>query len=57
MEDVHRMLEQGFRLSSFAFTCPDPRQDLKVVEAVRAAVGDRIDIMVDAKPGWRRTRP
>lgn len=45
---MHRMLEQRFRAVKFRFHLPDPRQDLKVVEAVWAAVGDRIDIMVDA---------
>jgi L-alanine-DL-glutamate epimerase-like enolase superfamily enzyme len=48
VEDVQRMLEQGYRAVKFRFHLTDPRQDLKVVEAVRAAVGDRIEIMVDA---------
>ncbi|TMB45050.1 MAG: mandelate racemase/muconate lactonizing enzyme family protein [Chloroflexi bacterium] len=48
VDDVHRMLAQGYKAVKFRFHLPDPRQDLKVVEAVRAAVGDRIEIMVDA---------
>ncbi|OLC45271.1 MAG: hypothetical protein AUH80_09060 [Chloroflexi bacterium 13_1_40CM_4_65_16] len=48
VEDVQRMLGEGYRAVKFRFHLPDPREDLKVVEAVRAAVGDRIDIMVDA---------
>jgi len=48
VEDVQRMLEEGYRAVKFRFHLKDPRQDLKVVEAVRAAVGDRIEIMVDA---------
>ena len=48
VEDVQRMLEEGFRAVKLRFHSPDPRDDLKVVEAVRAAVGDRIEIMVDA---------
>jgi len=48
VEDVQRMLGEGYRAVKFRFHLPDPRADLKVVEAVRAAVGDRIDIMVDA---------
>jgi L-alanine-DL-glutamate epimerase-like enolase superfamily enzyme len=48
VEDVQRMLEEGYRAVKFRFHLPDPREDLKVVEAVRAAVGDRIEIMVDA---------
>lgn len=48
VDDVHRMLAEGYRAVKFRFHSPDPRDDLKVVEAVRAAVGDRIEIMVDA---------
>ncbi len=48
VEDVERMLEEGFRAVKLRFHSPDPRDDVKVVEAIRAAVGDRIAIMVDA---------
>lgn len=48
VEDVERMLAEGFRAVKFRFHREDPREDLKVVEAVRAAIGDRIAIMVDA---------
>jgi len=48
VEDVHRMLAEGYRAVKFRFHLDDPRDDLKVVEAVRSAVGDRIEIMVDA---------
>jgi L-alanine-DL-glutamate epimerase-like enolase superfamily enzyme len=48
VDDVHRMLDEGYRAVKFRFHLADPRDDLKVVEAVRAAVGDRIEIMVDA---------
>ena len=48
VDDVHRMLAEGYRAVKFRFHLADPRDDLKVVEAVRAAVGDRIEIMVDA---------
>jgi len=48
VEDVRRMVEDGYRAVKFRFHLADPRDDLKVVEAVRAAVGDGIDIMVDA---------
>jgi L-alanine-DL-glutamate epimerase-like enolase superfamily enzyme len=48
VEDVQRMLAEGFRAVKFRFHLEDPRDDLKVVEAVRAAVGGRIEIMVDA---------
>ena len=29
----------------------DPEEDIRVVEAVRKAVGDRLEIMVDANQG------
>ena len=48
VEDVHRMLADGYRAVKFRFHRQDPREDLKVVEAVRTAVGDRIAVMVDA---------
>ncbi len=48
VEDVQRMLAEGYHAVKFRFHRADPRDDLKVVEAVRAAVGDRIAIMVDA---------
>ena len=48
VDDVQRMLSEGYKAVKFRFHLADPREDLKVVEAVRAAVGDRIEIMVDA---------
>jgi L-alanine-DL-glutamate epimerase-like enolase superfamily enzyme len=48
VEDIKRMLAEGYRATKLRFHNADPRDDLKVVEAIRAAVGDAIDIMVDA---------
>ena len=42
------MLAEGYRAMKIRFHSADPRDDLKVVEAIRAAVGDAIEIMVDA---------
>ena len=36
------------------FHIDDPRDDLKVVEAIRARLGHRIDIMVDANQAFNR---
>jgi D-galactarolactone cycloisomerase len=47
VEDVQRLVEHGFQAVKLRFHRPDPRDDLAVVEAVRDAVGDRIEIMVD----------
>lgn len=62
VDDVRRMLDEGFRATKLRFHHPDPRDDLKVVEAIRKAVGDRIDILVDAnqagvEPGFGGHKP
>lgn len=45
--------EQGWPAAKIRFHHPDWREDLKVVEATRNAVGDTMDLMVDANQGWR----
>lgn len=45
--DVEALAAEGFRAVKLRFHSVDPREDLAVVEAVRAAV-DGIEIMVDA---------
>lgn len=47
-DDVRRLMEEGFRAVKLRFHQDDPLEDMKVVEAVRAAVGDRVALMVDA---------
>lgn len=44
---------RGFKAVKIRFHHADVRDDIKVVEAVRAAVGDKLEIMVDANQGWR----
>lgn len=46
--DAERMLAEGYRAMKLRFHHDDPRQDLKVVEAIRAKLGTAIAIMVDA---------
>jgi D-galactarolactone cycloisomerase len=48
VEDAKELVEQGFRGIKLRFHRPDPRDDVAVLEAVRDAVGDEIDLMVDA---------
>jgi D-galactarolactone cycloisomerase len=48
VEDIHLMLDQGYRAVKLRFHHDDVRWDLKVVEAIRKAVGNRIEIMIDA---------
>ncbi len=62
IEDVHRMLEEGFHAVKIRFHKPDPCDDLKTIEAIRGAVGNRIDILVDAnqagvEPGLEGHQP
>ena len=47
VEDVRRIVDDGFKAVKLRFHRADPREDIAVVEAVRDAVGDRIEIMVD----------
>ncbi|MGD9058632.1 MAG: mandelate racemase/muconate lactonizing enzyme family protein [Desulfobacterales bacterium] len=50
---VQKLLEQGFKAIKIRFHNKDPREDIKVVEAVRKVVGDQLEIMVDANQGWK----
>ena len=45
--------ERGFRAIKLRFFRSDWRQEIAIVEAVRAAVGDRLEIMVDCNQAWR----
>ncbi|MDX1540726.1 MAG: mandelate racemase/muconate lactonizing enzyme family protein, partial [Geminicoccaceae bacterium] len=46
-------LDQGFRAMKVRFNAPDWRTEIEQIEAVREAVGERIEIMVDANQAWR----
>jgi L-alanine-DL-glutamate epimerase-like enolase superfamily enzyme len=48
VDDVQRILSEGYRGVKLRFHHDDVRDDLKVVEAIRKAVGGRIEIMIDA---------
>jgi L-alanine-DL-glutamate epimerase-like enolase superfamily enzyme len=52
VEDAQRLRDEGFRALKLRFHRANPRDDLRVLEAVRKAVGDSMDIMVDANYGW-----
>jgi len=47
-EDVRALHEAGFTAVKLRFHHADPRDDVAVVEAVRASVGDAVELMVDA---------
>lgn len=53
VDDARRMVEEeGFRGVKIKVGQPDPRDDLKRVEAVRRALGDDARLMVDANGKW-----
>lgn len=55
-ERAERLLDwkqQGITAAKIRFHAPDWRDDLRVVEQCRAAVGSDFDLMVDANQGWR----
>lgn len=47
-EDALRYLERGYKAIKLRLHNLDPRDDIRLVEAVRKAVGQRMQIMVDA---------
>jgi len=51
-EDAQALVEMGFRALKLRIRNQSMREDINVVEAVRIAVGDEIDIMVDANQAW-----
>src|SRR6266581_286981 len=61
VDDCHRILEEGFKAVKLRFHSADPRDDIRVVEAIRNALGGRIAILVDANqaglaPGFEEHR-
>ncbi|MCW1839503.1 mandelate racemase/muconate lactonizing enzyme family protein [Prosthecomicrobium hirschii] len=46
-------LAQGFKALKIRFHRGDWRADVAALEAVRARVGDRLELMVDCNQGWR----
>lgn len=52
-EDAHALVEDGFRAVKIRIARERIDEGLAVVAAVRAAVGDRLDVMVDLNQWWR----
>jgi len=50
---VVALRDAGVRAVKLRFHAADWREDVAVVEAVRAAVGPAVELMVDANHGWR----
>jgi L-alanine-DL-glutamate epimerase-like enolase superfamily enzyme len=51
---AERFLDQGFAAMKIRFHRGDWREDVRALEAVRARVGDRLELMVDCNQGWRQ---
>jgi D-galactarolactone cycloisomerase len=52
-EEVLGLREMGFRTVKLRVHSFDPAEDIAQVEAVRRAIGDTMEIGVDANQGWR----
>jgi L-alanine-DL-glutamate epimerase-like enolase superfamily enzyme len=50
---AERYLEQGFPALKLRFHRGDWRDDVRALEAVRARVGERLELLVDCNQGWR----
>ncbi|MBL8670482.1 MAG: mandelate racemase/muconate lactonizing enzyme family protein [Alphaproteobacteria bacterium] len=50
---AERVLARGFPAMKVRFRRGDWRADIKALEAVRARVGDKLELMVDCNQGWR----
>ena len=53
VEAVGRRIEEGFQAVKLRFYREDWREEVRTVEAVRRAHGDRIALMVDCNQAWR----
>jgi len=52
IDDIRRLIDQGWRAVKMKVGKPRLREDVRRVAAVRAAIGDEIDLMVDANTIW-----
>lgn len=47
-DDAQKFLEQGFKAIKIRLRATKPTDDLKIIEAIRNAVGDKMEILTDA---------
>ena len=52
VDDAKRLVAEGFRGVKIKIGSPDPNDDLERIEAVREAIGPRVQFMVDANGRW-----
>jgi L-alanine-DL-glutamate epimerase-like enolase superfamily enzyme len=55
VEEMSAMVEQGFTGVKMKVGHPDPREDVRRVSAVRSALGDEVDLMIDVNQRWDLT--
>lgn len=53
VEVALRCLAAGIPALKVRFGRPDPAEDIAVLHAIREAVGDQLELMVDCNQGWR----
>jgi L-alanine-DL-glutamate epimerase-like enolase superfamily enzyme len=53
VEAAHAVVARGFRALKLRFGRSERTEDVAVLDAVQAAVGDDIAVMVDCNQGWR----
>lgn len=56
VEEMTRLVEQGWTGVKMKIGKDDPREDVARVGAVRAALGPDVDLMIDVNQRWDRTR-
>lgn len=50
--DMSRLIERGFDSVKMKIGLPDPREDYERVKAVRRALGDKVNLMLDVNTVW-----
>lgn len=53
VDAVQRLEAENFKALKIRFYRDDWREDMRIMEAVRGAVGDRLKLMVDCNQAWR----
>ncbi|MFC6155596.1 mandelate racemase/muconate lactonizing enzyme family protein [Kribbella jiaozuonensis] len=56
IDEMSRIVDQGWSGVKMKIGKDDPREDLRRVAAVRDALGPDIDLMIDVNQRWNRTR-
>ena len=55
VDEMQAIIDQGWRAVKMKVGLPDSREDHRRVEAVRTAIGDDIDLMIDVNQLWDMT--